>query len=459
MKQVYVSMYQNRYIYTVREINSAGEVLSSQRFDCRTFVYRDASGRDFVILTDKDGHIRKDAYYYLNDYRRYVVLSSRRQAAVAIQQYETFCDIYGFDSKNLTPQGYAMFKRFRFMDELIWEGGFVKPRTSVRTVKANMGSIVTYLRRLDASTEAFMTDLTGASARRQDITLHGGHHQTVIMPQSDPDLRLDPTKRFHLPEHLNPTQMKHILGKMLENQDKCMYAITLLGYGSGLRRGEILGLTTEDIKTQTNTTTGEIEHFILLRSRLSDKPFQHAKTLRKPTTKSMLHSTDQKNSVYKIRILDVVYNALMDYIQSSRNIRSEEERMEIEFVSRADSLDKGEGNNHYVFIGKSRNAKDDKGNKRKWNVLSGTMVNFHLNRYFKEEGVVLRNACHALRHSFAMFMAYYSESKLPMEQVQVLMRHASINSTSVYFNIPEVEINKLTMMHSSEMEKILGNKI
>lgn len=454
MKQVYVSLYNSRYIYTVKEVNSAGDILNSTRYDCITTVYNDASsGRQYILMLDKDGHIRQTPFDYINIWRNGQPFNSRRQAAVAIQLYETFCDIYGFDRTNLSKLGYEKLKRFLFREEMIAEDGYLSVRNSVKTVNAQCGSIKKYLRTMDYSTKAFECHDNNRSEHR----LAGGHVQHAKSPKGDPDLRSDPQAKLRLPEHLNPNQMREIIKETKSQNDIQMEAVTRLGYGYGFRRGEILGLTTEDLVMTYDKKLNEYKYYIILRNRASDENYQHAKTLKKPPDQSYYITPEYKKSYHRIQINKATYDIIINYYNSSRKVKSEKEARQIEFITLADSVT-GTQPNHYIFINRTKNKTqtNEKGEKEqmKWNRLTGITLNNKLRKYFNAKNIELRNCCHALRHSFAMFYAHYCSKPVRMEILQQLLRHASIESTQCYYHLTHEELHELTKEVSLEIEYI-----
>lgn len=72
-----------------------------------------------------------------------------------------------------------------------------------------------------------------------------------------------------IPKYITPDQFARLYKLALKKKDLCAVVIMRLGYGYGLRLGEILGLTLEDI-TEVSIDK-KITPVLYIRNRLSDK--------------------------------------------------------------------------------------------------------------------------------------------------------------------------------------------
>lgn len=433
--------FQRRTVYYRKEIDGSGRVVKSERFDCVTRIDR-VDGKEIIFIGDKYGIIRPAPYEYVNKTRRGKSINTRLQMALAIQQFYTFCDIYGYNPKNIKTFGADKFKRFlQGIDIKPEKGSKVSIRT-VGTVKSYKGMIRKYLESCHYSTEGFEP---GGTIITHEPTAGGGL-QPVVRNTGDPDLRSGRLDKLTAPKHFDPQQAKAIASSMKEKGDIQMLCIFRLGYGYGLRRGEILGLTRNDIVQTVDKETGEMLHKIYLRNRLSDRMDQNAKTLRHPFEAGHYDATDFKKSYFEIDINESMYDLIMQVFNDSRDIEKlgDTTYRKIREVSRADDYNNQE--NFYLFV-----TKGTKG----WDRLSGQTLNNRLKKYFDEAGLDLGNVSHAMRHSFAMFHAHYSKNKLDAEALRRLMRHSSPSSTAVYFNMPRKALRELRERYSLELSELI----
>ena len=198
-------------------------------------------------------------------------------------------------------------------------------------------------------------------------------------------------------------------------------------YGYGLRLGECLGLTMEDI-TETHVN-GKLVPVLLIRNRMSDAKYQYAKNLLHVSNKNQYRSRDYQLSRWKIIITYELYEELIGYIESAHSSAMEKypdnyEKGAADIVSVLDAPE----SNHYVFL------------NRYGRVLNDQTWNAHLKNYFSEAGIPIdhdvreKNLSHRFRHGFAMFHARFSEHPVAALELSRMMRHKNILSTMVYYN-------------------------
>lgn len=442
---VTVEKFLNKKVYYQKEIESSGKILSVKRYSCRTerFMYE---GKECIFIGDRFDRIRYAPFIYVNEYRANVLIESRLQIAQAIQRYYTFCDIYSFNPEDLSMLGAEKYLRFMLGIDLVSEDGTTKLGLSVDSALNEIGMLRVFLEKMKFNTEAlgkrnvssFMRSFFGSA--RKDYS-NGNRSITN-------DLKRDPQKKLNIPKHFTPFQGKQIVDLMLKEGDMQSYLIFRFGYGYGLRRGEILGLTTEDFIVEEEEDGQQKIYSILIRNRVCDDGDQRSKTLRHPTQVQHYKYKEFKKSVFKIEITKALYDEVMDYYRSSRDIQKigVNAYKALCKATRADCYEPGGKDNHYIFFTLFRGD---------YYTLSGATFNNHLKKYFEKLGLILGNVSHAMRHSFAMFHAYYAKDKLSMEDLQVLMRHAWPQSTKVYYNLTDKQKRDIRNKYSVELQTII----
>lgn len=225
-----------------------------------------------------------------------------------------------------------------------------------------------------------------------------------------------------------------------------------LMYTRGLRLGEVLGITFEDIKINNDDSRAGV---LYIRNRLSDKKYQLAKTCYKPKSKEEYNTRIYNEKDYGYQTVVLPPNIMQDicnYRELSRDIENLSVK-KIENIfneSVADSVE-GEDNNFYLFLNKNGGPLSSAGwNKRLKSIFSKLGIQLDVD-------VRKNNLSHRFRHGFAMFLIK-NENK-SIEYVQKQMRHKSILSTLIYYNPEEKDILKDTLKITKNMRRRLGDSI
>lgn len=247
-----------------------------------------------------------------------------------------------------------------------------------------------------------------------------------------------------VPKYIGPEDFKHIFRAILDAGDAQSRLIVHLMYGYGLRLGEVLGLTTEDI--QEVRDNGKLVPVLILRNRMSDARFQFAKGLPHVVDKRQYASRDYLATRQRIIITYTLYEELIDFIEDThaRMMDKYPDNYEQGYADIVSVRDKPE-TNHYVFL------------NRYGRILSDQTWNNTLKKYFEVAGIPIdvdirdNNLSHRFRHGFAMFHARFSRHPADALSLQKMLRHKSLSSTMVYYNpTPEDEF-KIKMEFQKEL--------
>ena len=232
--------------------------------------------------------------------------------------------------------------------------------------------------------------------------------------------------RRHVPAYINQEEFVRMVQKCREKGDLRMECIIRLMYQSGLRIGEVLGLTFEDIVEENGLCK------VIIRNRFTDKTFQKAKFLMTITDKNQYKSSDYSREWYgwnTMAITPDMYECLMDYIDEAhtpemdKHYEQWKKRVKTDIVS--DTFN--EHDNFYVFINSHHTP------------LSNKTLENEIRKLFTECGVPLNadggktdGLAHRFRHGFAMYQV--TVNKVDKLILSRLMRHRSINSCEAYYN-------------------------
>lgn len=198
--------------------------------------------------------------------------------------------------------------------------------------------------------------------------------------------------------------------------------IIRLMYDAGLRIGEVLGLTDEDLQ-ETD------EGFVLyIRNRTSDSLDQNAKTCIKVFSKDM-YETEEYNTMFAgyqlAPISEELFELIDKYFDTERNgvIKKHPENYEKSAV--ADTVSGTGEKNSYIFL----NRQGRPYSKATWNNL--------LREIFKacdislDKGTRKHNLNHRFRHGAAMYRVQYLH--MDILDLAVFLRHKSTSSVMKYY--------------------------
>lgn len=416
-----------RNVYYLTTTNSAGVPIRKVTYDCRIMVSKKDNVK-CIYLLDRLGNVRKDPQIYLNEFCAAENYSTRMQRALALNLLYLFTDLYAKDPKEMTRSDVRELMNFMLGISVQPDEGGNRTLRNPKTVNTYYSFIKKYIMDRGWNSSAFMD----TTAYRTETTI-GDVRYNVRHYKDANTMRVSPLKNTMPPKHLNLEQATRLVDEVLKDKDPVMYILVRLQMGYGLRCGEALGITMEDIKKRND------KYYIILRNRCSDKPWQHCKTLYHPRSIEE-YDKDVYTSMEtgKIFIEKSFYDRIMDYIEKSWNESMPQKwRKRMEEDTRADNVESPKHKdwkpNRYIFIGK---------NKR---LLSAQTYNYRLKQLFKrigipvDEGQKQTNCSHRLRHTFAMILTTYGKDKATSVQLKSLMRHHSVLSGQAYYTPTEEE--------------------
>lgn len=383
----------------------------------------------YFVLYNDNMEVISDAYEYLNFTLRESPLTSRRKAAFSLRFLYCFLSLSKYDIKKIDDKilkELLFFLRGINSNPKQYE---MKTQRSANTVNGYLSVYRTYFINCKIKCDAlFKSHITQSTSNiGSDFT------STVERKKYDNNLKTSKVNLDTVPKYISPEDFKKLYKLSIENKDKTAKLIMHLMYGYGLRLGEVLGLTMEDITEVYDHN--ELVPVLLLRNRMSDSKFQFAKNLPHVIDKKQYSSTDYRKAKTQIIITYALYEELLEYIEEihANAIEKYEDNYNAGIADIVSVKNKPESN-HYVFL------------NRYGKILSDQTWNNSLRKYFNDAGIPLdldvreNNLSHRFRHGFAMFHARFSKHPVDVLSLQKLMRHKSVSSTMVYFNpTPEDE--------------------
>ena len=430
-------------IYKKVIADEAGNVLSEREVEIPLYkIERD--GQPFFLLYDDDMNVLSLPSSYLNFDLTGCSLNTKSHSANALRLLYVFLSLSNYDIHRLEQE--QLNELIRFLQGLNSnpEAFKTEPTRSNDTVNGYLSIYRSFFRKKHIRSHA----LFDAKITRQEMSFENDFKGASERIQYVNNLRTSDPNAHTVPKYISPDEFERLYRLTIKKKDTRAMIIMRLMYCYGLRLGEVLGLTTEDLRETHRDNI--LVPTIILRNRISDKEFQYAKNLGHVDKPETYRSKEYTKAKAVIVIDYQLYEMIFDYISEAHA-----EAME----NHPDNYDKGVADivswrdapeyNHYIFL-------SDVGT-----VLSGQTWGNYLKPYFEEAGIELdlgfreNNLSHRFRHGFAMLHAHYREEPVGALQLQLMMRHKSISSTMKYFNPTQEEEFKIKEEFVSELKTLI----
>lgn len=250
-----------------------------------------------------------------------------------------------------------------------------------------------------------------------------------------------PKKLVEVPKYISVDEFIRILEYVREKYDLMTEIIIRLMFQCGLRIGEVLGLTADDLVMEdVNSLPSRIfyEHsekyvpIAYIRNRVSDAKYQNAKSCMKVISPKQYFTEEYALYGYGYQFVVIpqdLFNLIDEYIENAHveaREKSADRYYNKTIADRVRLSEELEDDNYYVFINSIGTP------------LSLSSWNSRLRDIFTAVGIPIdkdkrkNNLNHRFRHGFAMFNIQYCHANAT--KVADLLRHSSINSVMCYFN-------------------------
>ena len=397
-------------------------------------------GFEYILLFDNNGNVIRDAYRYLNHERKDQSINTRLRTASTLRVLYSFLELYACNLTKLDNKAISQLKEFLL-------GGTRKgieyrfinlTRRNNETVNSCLTLYRNYLEFLGINNKV-LTKTRNVNVESIDPV---GLGQTTYNSYKKYVVNLNTAARKQtVPMYIKEDEFEKIIDviktskkynkktKKIEKKYGIREEILVrLMFENGLRIGEALGLTLEDIG----------EDRIYIRNRLSDKAYQKAKTAMQVNNKDDYKVdgyNDYRYGYFIIRPKRRTLSKINRYLQEvSLPYLSEKSKVNYLKNAKADTVGDGsnlEGDNYYIFLNSQASPLTFNG----WNKI--------LREIFEEVGLIVdketreHNLNHRFRHGFAMKLR--KEGKSALEIKDALKNH-SIGSVSCYFRPTEEDM-------------------
>ena len=423
--------------YLVQEVDGNGEIVNERFVEISIQQGTTSTGQSLHMLYDSNMTPIYDAIKFINfggmanQSENY-----RLQTLSALKFFFSYLEIFGVDAKNMTKKNAVAF--LAFLQGISQNGLLYK--TNYTTQRSNQ-TVASYLKGLRKFLRFMEYDNHVLLKKNQQMT-------TVLMPDTlgaktteTYDIQVQVQNSKYVPAYINVDEYKRVLEATAKTKTpKRDRIICRLMFEHGLRLGEVLGLTLEDIgykQIQDDTLQYRLE----LRNRLSDTAQQHAKG-----AMNVLSADDYKRPEYKrngsgyqsIVLSDDLAMELFDYINEAHDSEKETYMKRHDEKAAADHVKKSimdiDGN-FYVFLNTIGSP------------LSENLWNKNLRQIFVDAGLQVdtgkrkNNLSHRFRHGYAMYLT--NVMHVDDFSVKTLMRHKNLSTTAMYHNPTPADIDEL----------------
>lgn len=424
-------IYKGKSKFLLEHINKGNELISSEDITSHSY-FRDKNDYTYIFLYSNHYELDRAVFNFLNMPSE--SMASRKQSMTAMKLLLVFEQIIGKKVWEFSQSDLVLLKTFLHGNssnsnefQII-----LATQRSNATVNIYLSTYRKYCKFIGRENKALNE---GSTANAFFGEVSDGYSKRGFKSSERKMIRRE------VPRYISVEDFLKILGVIEREYTIREEIIVSLMFECGLRIGEVLGLTIDDIAVETipvhredGTTSRRTCCIVYLRNRVSDDPsYQSAKGCMKVVSKQDYLKSDYINYGFETVVLpDELYDKLSDYIN---NVHMEARQMnEARYWAnvRADRVPEEvneEEPNFYIFLNKKNRILT----QRTWNNTIKEI--FEKCDIQVDVGRKRNNLNHRFRHGFAMML---SESGYSSIDIKTAMRHKSISSTAVYHR-PTIE--------------------
>jgi len=398
----------------------------------------------YFILIDSYGRILEDAYKYLNVKLGGESYKKRELAFTALKLLYSYIYLFNLispesiDQKNISKFDEFLEGGIRKSANFEFRGKTIRSNSTINKYYTTYRHYYNYLK----ITNNIFEELKGkryVPAKNEGFFAH-----TYSPVESMYSISKTEVISNEVPKFISLVEYYKILNYIKTNLSLREELIVILLYEYGMRIGEVLGLTVEDI-LGANYTKDDYGKLII-RNRYTDKRYQWAKGCMKIVTRNTYNKPEyhqiglgKEFGCESIKISIETLQKLQKYISLTRSpdffgvkaYNNMKMRNTADKVTDRVDIQK----NSYVFVNKNGTALSDKG----WgDILKQIYIDLdiELDKEKKKDGL-----SHRFRHGFAMFNVLIE--KCDRLELKNLLRHTNIRSCEIYFSLTSPQKSEL----------------
>ncbi|MFD1707527.1 tyrosine-type recombinase/integrase [Siminovitchia sediminis] len=421
-----------------------------QKFGAVGFVKESTEkNKTYFIITDLNGRLIDDANIYLNKTIGDAEHSKRQNAYTALKLFYSFLQLEHYDDpQDITEDDIRNFRLF--LEGGQKEGSLRKldiQRRGNSTFNIYLSVYRDFYKQMYGLINLSIFDTVSIGTAYGDGFLAHAKNTTQEKYKSNKKV----AEKQSIPKYIKHDQYEKIIELIEEKYSLREEVIIQLMYKYGLRLGEVLGLTFEDI--MPSYLDGKFD--LIIRNRISDKPDQKAKGTPSPKLADHYKDswyTEEGIGYQKVLIEEYMAEMIYEYIDESRDdiilSKSAKKRENLKNKAAADRVGTApllNNENQYIFL-----------NHQHYTPLTQGGWNYVLREIFKsvgiqiDKGVKKENLSHRFRHGFAMVMV---KKGYQIVELQKALRHASPMSCEAYYNPDDKDKAELLRKNHERLEE------
>lgn len=412
------------------EIYFESELLNNKKIVSKTEIYyrslvKERNGTTYLLLYDTHMKPVSDVFAFLNFNKSNQSINSRIKSLQALKLLYCYQDIISKQLVDFTQSDINGLKLF--LKGLSPKGQTIS--FELNTTRSNE-TVNGYL-------SVYRQYLSFLGKENKSLSERSSTKAMIYLPDSEVDYKVDkfksnerlPKKVVEVPKYISVDEFQNIIKVIRAEYTIREEIIVRLMFQCGLRIGEVLGITADDLVVEK---IGDIYATVLyIRNRLSDQQYQQAKTCMKIIDAKQYKTKEYKLKGYGYQTVIVpqdLYDLINEYIEEAHSKAREEKKANYYASTIADRVrkaEKYEDDNYYIFINSLGRP------------ISVTSWNNVVREIFTKCGIAVdsntkeNNLNHRFRHGFAMFNVQYLNCK--ELELKERMRHNSLQSVASYF--------------------------
>ncbi|SDM41531.1 integrase/recombinase XerD [Bacillus sp. OK048] len=389
----------------------------------------------YMMVIGSYGKVYSETYKYLNEYLKEEGFSKRELALRALKFLYSYIELFNTEIRYIDADDRN--KIIAFLKGGQGNGQYIsydfKTLRKNNTVNNYLGVYRSFYCYLGLKENIF-EEISGSNTIIDIGSAFISKSTSLVVPTYS--MNLEEIESNEVPSYIRYAEyldIKKIIDEKFTLREKI---IIKLMYEYGLRIGEVLGLTLEDIQGE-DITKKKGKCRLVIRNRFSDKAWQHAKNLEITPIGFNIDELPKKNNGYfhYIKISPETFDLLQEYIDDTTSPFSMSDRASQNYLEKniADKVSQIDiDRNAYVFISKNYTPITGGG----WNTIVKEIfikVGLKIDKEKRTD-----NLNHRFRHGFAMFKVLhegYDELKLSH-----VMRHSDTKSVKMYFKPTEDDL-------------------
>lgn len=412
--------------YEKKFITENGEIISKEKVHFQSAKI-DFKGTEYVFLYDSKMNPIPEIFDYLNFELEGASPNHRYTAINAFKFLYSFLELYDLKIDSLSKNDIK--NLFSFLEGISRKGTLYQLDLFTLRSPSTIGTYVAIYRSFISYLEYENSPLLKKSK----------DYKLIYNDETDSPMKIfkyeesveDYNPELSTPRYISVEEFKKLLDVIRKEYTLREECVVRLMFENGLRLGEVLGITNEDI------VENDKGNFLYIRNRSSDSSDQLAKGRMIPKNKKQYKTKKYQTTDIGYQVVylnDALLHKINDYTNEFHSNDSVKFQSNYQKYTYADSVDNN-AENFYIFI-------NSIGRPLSQNLWGKTLRNI-----FKKAGLNVdkdqreTNLSHRFRHGYAMFMVKYKH--VDALKLKELLRHNNINSVKHYYRPTDEEIIKM----------------